>query len=98
LDRKLFENGEHQLLLAHGAGVFDPFLFRKRNELGWRLGFEVLKFHFPHWDGPVEWLGEGLQGAFEKADARSGRSAGLSKESAGEASNLMRWPVRQRNR
>jgi hypothetical protein len=23
LDRELFEDGEHQLLLAHGAGVFD---------------------------------------------------------------------------
>ena len=54
LDRELLENGEHQLLLAHGAGVFDPFLFRERDELGRRLGFEVLKFHFPHWDGPVE--------------------------------------------
>ena len=54
LDRELLENGEHQLLLAHGAGVFDPFFFRKRDEFGWRLGFEVLKFHFPHWDGPVE--------------------------------------------
>src|SRR3954451_24688782 len=42
--------------------------------------------------------GEGLQGAFEKADARTGRSAGLSKESAGEDSNLMRWPAQQRNR
>src|SRR5882724_10719259 len=54
LDRELFENCEHQLLLAHGAGIFDPFFFRKRYELGWRLGFEVLKFHFPHGGGPVE--------------------------------------------
>jgi len=54
LDRELFEDGEHQLLLAHGAGVFDPLFLRERDELGWRLGFEVLKFHFPHWDGPVE--------------------------------------------
>jgi len=29
----------------------------------------------------------------EKADTKNGRSAGLSKESAGEASNLMRRPV-----
>src|SRR5258708_6352767 len=49
LDRKLLEDGEHQLLLAHGAGVFDPILFRERDELGRRLGFEVLKFDFPHW-------------------------------------------------
>ena len=54
LDRKLLENGEHQLLLAHGAGVFDPILFRKRDQLGGRFGFEVLEFHFPHWGGPVE--------------------------------------------
>jgi hypothetical protein len=37
-------------------------------------------------------------GFFENADVKSGRSAGLSKESAGEASNLMRRPVQQRNR
>ena len=54
LDRELLEDSEHQLLLAHGAGVFDPFFFRKRDKFGWRLGFEVLKFHFPHWEGPVE--------------------------------------------
>ena len=54
LNRELLENGEHQLLLAHGAGVFDPFVFRERDELGWCLGFEVLKFDFPHCGGPVE--------------------------------------------
>src|SRR5258708_21583135 len=44
-------------------------------------------------------LGEELRGGFfENADARSGRSAGLSKESAGEASNLMRRPVQMENR
>jgi hypothetical protein len=50
----LLENGEHQLLLAHGAGIFDPFLFGEGNEFGRRLRFEVLEFHFPHWGGPVE--------------------------------------------
>jgi hypothetical protein len=81
-------------LLAHRAGVFDPFFLRKRDKLGWRLGFEVLKFYFPHWDGPVEYLGEGLRdGLVENADEKSGKSAGLSKESAGKASNLMRRPV-----
>ena len=44
----------NRLLLAHRAGVFDPFLLRERNEFGWCLGFEVLKFYFPHWGGPVE--------------------------------------------
>jgi hypothetical protein len=34
----------------------------------------------------------------ENADVKSGRSAGLSKESAGEASNLMWRPVQRRNR
>src|SRR4051795_11110738 len=44
-------------------------------------------------------LGGGeCKGRWTKADARTGRSAGLSKESAGEASNLMRRPVQQRNR
>jgi len=43
--------------------------------------------------------GGGLRGDFqENADVRSGKSAGLSKESAGEASNLMWRPVRQGNR
>ncbi len=48
LDRELLENGEHQLLLAHGAGIFDPVLFGERDELGRRFRFEVLEFHFPH--------------------------------------------------
>jgi len=37
--RQLFEDAEHQLLLAHGAGVLDFELFGKRYELGWRFGF-----------------------------------------------------------
>ena len=36
--------------------------------------------------------------ALRKSGREKGRSAGLSKESAGEASNLMRWPVQGRNR
>jgi hypothetical protein len=36
--------------------------------------------------------------ALEKSGHEKGRSAGLSKESAGEASNLMRRPVQRRNR
>jgi transcription termination factor Rho len=42
-----------QLLLAHGAGILDPVLFRERDELGRRLRLEVLEFDFPHWGGPV---------------------------------------------
>src|SRR6476620_5129781 len=37
LDRELLENGEHQLLLTHGAGIFDPVLYRERDELGRRF-------------------------------------------------------------
>ena len=69
--RELLENGKHQLLLAHGAGVFDPVLLRKRNEFRRRLGFEVLEFDFPHWGGPVEYFrGGGASLASGKADAK----------------------------
>ena len=71
LDRELLENGEHQLLLAHGAGIFDPVLFRERDELSRRFRFEVLEFHFPHWGGPVECsLGEGVRGGLKKKRTR----------------------------
>src|SRR3981081_3107263 len=44
-------------------------------------------------------LGKGLRGGFKKMRTREKeRSAGLSKESAGEASNLMRRPVQRGNR
>src|SRR3981081_1939192 len=44
-------------------------------------------------------LGKGLRGGFKKMRTREkGRSAGLSKESAGEASNLMRRPGQRGNR
>jgi len=44
-------------------------------------------------------MGEGVQGCFSKMRTREeGRSAGLSKESAGEASNLMRRPAQRGNR
>src|SRR3984893_15104710 len=44
-------------------------------------------------------LVRGLRGGCKKMRTRSkGRSAGLSEESAGEASNLMRRPVRRGNR
>jgi hypothetical protein len=41
--------------------------------------------------GIARWL-------LENADAKKGWSAGLSEERAGEASNLMRWPVQRGNR
>ena len=37
--RELFEDAEHQLLLAHGRGILDLELFGKRHELCRRLGF-----------------------------------------------------------
>jgi len=52
-NRELLEDGEQQLLLAHGAGILDPILFRERDKLGRRLRLEVLEFNFPHWGGPV---------------------------------------------
>lgn len=39
-----------------------------------------------------------MQGGFWKCGPEIGKSAGLSKESAGKASNLMRRPVQQGNR
>ena len=45
---ELFEDAEHQLLLAHGRGVLDFELLGKRDELGRSLGLEFLEFHFPH--------------------------------------------------
>ena len=51
-DRKLLEDAEHQLLLAHGGGVFDLELFGERDELARALGLEVLELHFPHAGNP----------------------------------------------
>ena len=44
---------EHQLLLAHGAGVLDLVLFGEGEEFGGGLGLEVLEFHFPHAGCPM---------------------------------------------
>ena len=46
--RELLQDGEHQLLLAHGARVLDLDLLGEGDEFGRRLGLEVLKFDFPH--------------------------------------------------
>src|SRR5262249_301624 len=55
LGRELLEDGEHQLLLAHGRGVLDLMLLGKSNELGRGFDLEVLEFHFPHGEfGPVD--------------------------------------------
>ena len=45
---ELLEDREHQLLLAHGAGVLDLVLFGEGEQFGGGFGLEVLKFHFPH--------------------------------------------------
>ena len=49
--RELLQDREHQLLLAHGAGVFDFLFFGEGEEFDRGFDFEVLKFHFPHWGG-----------------------------------------------
>jgi len=49
LRRELLEDGEHQLLLAHGAGVLNLVLFSEADEFGRGFGLQVLEFHFPHW-------------------------------------------------
>src|SRR5690606_24658691 len=48
LRRELLEDGEHQLLLAHHAGVFHFQRFGKRNEIGRLLVLEFAEFHFLH--------------------------------------------------
>ncbi len=48
LGGELLEDREHQLLLAHGAGVLDAVFLSESDKLGWSLGLEVLEFHFPH--------------------------------------------------
>ena len=42
LGRELLEDREHQLLLAHGAGVLDLLLLGEGQKLRRRLGFQVL--------------------------------------------------------
>ncbi len=50
---ELFQRREHQLLLAHGAGVFDAVLLREAQELRGRLELQVFKLHFGH--GTLRW-------------------------------------------
>jgi hypothetical protein len=45
---KLLEDGEHQLLLAHRAGVFDLDRFGKCEQIGRGFVLELLKLHFLH--------------------------------------------------
>ena len=75
--RELFEDREHQLLLAHGAGVFDFLFFGEGEELDRGFDLEVLKFHFPHW-GLV--LLCGIRLSF---DWKSGSRDGSEKEKVG---------------
>ena len=39
---ELLQDGEHQLLLAHGAGVLDFLFFSEGKQLGGSLGLKVL--------------------------------------------------------
>ena len=45
---KLLEDREHQLLLAHDAGVLDLERFGERDQIGRFLVLEFLEFHFLH--------------------------------------------------
>src|SRR5215470_88910 len=56
--RELFEDAEHQLLLAHGGGVLDLQFFGKRHKLRRSLGLEFLQFHFPHRMSYGNWASE----------------------------------------
>src|SRR6201999_1448912 len=97
-DRKLLEGGEHQLLLAHGAGVFDPAFFRKRDHLGWRFGFEVLEFYFPHWGGPVGVFLGGCEVALRKCGrAKEVRRSEQGKRRRGLKPDVAAGPMKNRN-
>ncbi len=45
---ELFQNREHELLLAHGARVLDFDLLGEAQELRRRLGLQILQLHFLH--------------------------------------------------
>ena len=48
LQRQPLEDREHQLLLAHDAGILDLDRFGKLEKIGWCLVLELLKLHFLH--------------------------------------------------
>src|SRR5260221_14093700 len=74
--------------------------FSSANETSSAGVFALRSWSFISRIGVVLWsnLEKGCEVALRKSGHEKGRSAGLSEESAGEASNLMRWPVQGRNR
>ncbi len=46
--RQLFQNREHELLLAHGARVLDGDLLGEAQKLRRRFGLQILQLHFLH--------------------------------------------------
>src|SRR5690606_71167 len=48
LGRELLQDREHQLLLAHHAGVLDLERFSEGDQLGRAFALQFLKFHFLH--------------------------------------------------
>ena len=46
--RQLFQNREHELLLAHGARVLDSDLLGEAQQLRRRFGLQILQLHFLH--------------------------------------------------
>src|SRR5262249_24716771 len=65
---ELIEDAEHQLLLAHGAGIFDLEFLGERDKLARSFGLEVLEFHFPHAGRP----GKGGDGGVNSRSTRYG--------------------------
>ena len=51
---ELFENCEHQLLLAHGRGILDVLLLGKNQQFGGGFGLQVLELHCPHAGNPMD--------------------------------------------
>ena len=43
--RQLFQDREHHVLAAQGAGVLDLHAFGEFKQLGWRLVLQVLEIH-----------------------------------------------------
>src|SRR5205823_742741 len=74
--------------------------FSSANETSSAGVFALRSWSFISRIGVVLWrvTGGGVRGALRKSGHEKGRSAGLSEESAGKASNLMRWPAQRGDR
>jgi hypothetical protein len=68
----LFEDGKHQLLLAHDAGVLDFHRFGKGEQIRRGFVFKLLKLHFLHGKSKSRFYnrGEAGKGIRHKVPAR----------------------------